>query len=161
MSIKNHVDTLAVAESITGGLVADAIVSNKGASNFFKGGVVTYSMLSKTKIFDISENLITITNGVSKDVCEIMAKSVSQLFNADYGIATTGYAEEGDEPGRISEKKYAYVSLYSVRHKLAYTTLVLGRSEDSRNDFRYHVTKMAEFLWQNRTEFFNQMYAFV
>jgi PncC family amidohydrolase len=156
MSVSLIGDTVAVAESITGGIIADAFVSEKGASKYFKGGITTYSLSSKEEILHISPTLLKITNGVSITVCECMAKEVATLFKADYGIATTGYAEEeedGNEPKRISRKRYAYVSLYSSRLNEQYTTIVLERIGDNRNGFRYHVAEVAGFLWVNRNEF--------
>jgi len=155
MSVSSLGDTVAVAESITGGIIADAFVSEKGASKFFKGGITAYSLSSKEEILHISPALLKMTNGVSKTVCECMAKEVATLFKADYGIATTGYAEEeyGDEPNRISNKRYAYVSLYSSKVDDQYTTIVLERIGDNRNGFRYHVAEVAGFLWVNRKEF--------
>jgi PncC family amidohydrolase len=105
--------TLAVAESLTGGLVADAFVSVKGASEFFKGGIIAYSLSIKHDILQVPYSLLDDSNGVSKSVCCEMAKTVANNFAADYGLATTGYAEEGKEQFRLTEDRYAYVTLYT------------------------------------------------
>lgn len=84
--------TLAIAESCTGGNVAEQFTQNAGASSYFNGGVVTYATASKIKVLGVSEALINEHSVVSAAVAEAMAKNVRDLFNADYGVATTGNA---------------------------------------------------------------------
>ena len=87
--------TLSVAESCTGGSICSRIVSNEGASTYFKGGVVCYSTESKTNILGLDAKTINDYSVVSKEVCELMAISVKNLFNSDFSIATTGNAGPG------------------------------------------------------------------
>ncbi len=84
--------TLAIAESCTGGNVAERFTKNAGASAYFNGGVVTYATESKIKVLGVSKDLIEKHSVVSAQVAEAMAKNVRELFNADYGVATTGNA---------------------------------------------------------------------
>lgn len=84
--------TLAIAESCTGGNVAERFTQNAGASAYFNGGVVTYATESKIKVLGVSKDLIEKYSVVSAQVVEAMAKNVRELFNADYGVATTGNA---------------------------------------------------------------------
>lgn len=84
--------TLAIAESCTGGNVAERFTQNAGASAYFNGGVVTYATESKIKVLGVSKDLIEKHSVVSAQVAEAMAKNVRELFNADYGVATTGNA---------------------------------------------------------------------
>lgn len=84
--------TLAIAESCTGGNVAERFTQNAGASAYFNGGVVTYATESKIKVLGVSKDLIEKHSVVSAQVVEAMAKNVRELFNADYGLATTGNA---------------------------------------------------------------------
>lgn len=84
--------TLAIAESCTGGNVTEQFTQNAGASAYFNGGVVTYGTESKIKVLGVSETLINEHSVVSAAVAEAMAKNVRDLFNADYGVATTGNA---------------------------------------------------------------------
>ncbi|MFK7834314.1 MAG: competence/damage-inducible protein A [Winogradskyella sp.] len=95
--------TLAVAESCTGGRIAQAFTANAGASAFFKGSVVTYATASKVKILKVSEDDIKSHSVVSKEVAETMAKNVRVLFNSDYAISTTGNAgpTKGDSEAEI------------------------------------------------------------
>lgn len=85
-------NTLAIAESCTGGAVAERFTSNSGASSFFKGGVVTYSTESKMNVLNVSKSDIDIYSVVSSQVAESMAMNAQQLFQSDYAIATTGNA---------------------------------------------------------------------
>ncbi|MBC8296956.1 MAG: CinA family protein [Pelagibacterales bacterium] len=94
--------TLSVAESCTGGSICSRIVSNEGASTYFKGGIVCYSTESKTNILGLDAKTINDYSVVSKEVCELMAISVKNLFNSDFSISTTGNA--GPEKGESNVK---------------------------------------------------------
>jgi len=84
--------TLAIAESCTGGKLAERFTVNPGASSYFKGGTITYATDSKTEVLGVSEEDIKAFSVVSKEVAESMAVNVKALFDADIGIATTGHA---------------------------------------------------------------------
>ena len=84
--------TLAIAESCTGGLIASTITQNKGASAFFKGAIVSYHTKSKSDLLEVNEQLICEHSVVSKQVAKAMALSVKNKFNTYYGVATTGNA---------------------------------------------------------------------
>ncbi len=84
--------TLAVAESVTGGNIAKMITAIPGASQYFKGGVVTYTSEAKEQILKISSDLIQKHSVVSSEVAKAMALGVQQLLQSDYAIATTGNA---------------------------------------------------------------------
>ena len=95
--------TLAIAESCTGGAVAERFTSNPGASSFFKGGVVTYSTQSKMSVLNVPESDIENYSVVSSQVVESMAKNAQELFQSDYAIATTGNAgpTKGDSEAEV------------------------------------------------------------
>lgn len=84
--------TLAIAESCTGGKIAENITAYPGASTYFKGGMVAYSTASKINILKVDEDLIEKHSVVSSEVAEAMAENVKRVFDSDYGIATTGNA---------------------------------------------------------------------
>ncbi|MGZ0017811.1 competence/damage-inducible protein A [Yeosuana sp. AK3] len=83
---------LAVAESCTGGQIAERLTVHAGASNYFKGSVVSYATDSKINVLGISKALIDTYSVVSSQVAEAMAKQVLHLFNSDFAMATTGNA---------------------------------------------------------------------
>jgi len=94
--------TLATAESFTGGKIAQQITSIPGASNYFKGSMVTYSTETKINVLGIDEVLVEKYSVVSEEVAVAMAKNVKQILNTDFAIATTGNAGptkgDSDEP---------------------------------------------------------------
>lgn len=95
--------TLSIAESCTGGKIAENITAHSGASNYFKGGLVAYAMDSKIDILKVNPELIKAHSVVSNQVAEAMAENVRQLFASDYGLATTGNAgpTKGDSESEI------------------------------------------------------------
>ncbi|HSD05761.1 CinA family protein, partial [Flavobacterium sp.] len=84
--------TLATAESCTGGKIAELITSVSGASNYFKGSVVSYATEVKVNVLDVSKELIEKHSVVSAEVAKAMALNVKALLKSDYAIATTGNA---------------------------------------------------------------------
>jgi nicotinamide-nucleotide amidase len=92
--------TLAVAESLTGGLLGSRVVSVPGASDTFVGGVVAYDERVKFDLLDVPEGPV-----VTEDAAGAMASGVRRLLGADVGLATTGVAgpteQEGRPPGTL------------------------------------------------------------
>ena len=84
--------TLALAESCTGGNIAKIITSVAGASNYFVGGIVAYSKMVKMTELNVSEKTIAENTVVSAQTAEAMAKGIQQKYQTDYAIATTGNA---------------------------------------------------------------------
>jgi len=82
--------TLSLAESCTGGRIASNIVSFEGASEFFLGGVVTYSTLSKIRILNIDKKRIELYGVVSPEIAKDMSNAVKDLFGSDISISITG-----------------------------------------------------------------------
>ena len=95
--------TLSVAESCTGGKIAENITAYDGASAYFKGGIVAYATEIKTEVLKVDPKLIAAHSVVSSEVAEAMAQNVRKVFNSDYGIATTGNAgpTKGDSDAEI------------------------------------------------------------
>ncbi|GAA3614210.1 competence/damage-inducible protein A [Flavivirga amylovorans] len=95
--------TLAIAESCTGGTVAERFTVNPGASAYFNGGVVTYSTESKINVLGVSKNDIETHSVVSSEVVESMAQNALRLFQSDFAVATTGNAgpTKGDSDAEV------------------------------------------------------------
>lgn len=95
--------TLSVVESCTGGQIAERITVNAGASNYFKGSLVSYATSVKQHVLGVSKTLIEEHSVVSKEVAEAMALKSKQLFDTDYAIASTGNAgpTKGDSEADI------------------------------------------------------------
>ncbi|MCO6481712.1 MAG: CinA family nicotinamide mononucleotide deamidase-related protein [Flavobacteriales bacterium] len=84
--------TLAVAESCTGGHVSHLITSVPGSSAYFLGGVVSYANEVKRKELDVPEALLREHGAVSRPVAERMAEGVRAALGSDWGLSTTGVA---------------------------------------------------------------------
>jgi len=84
--------TLATAESCTGGNIAKMITSIPGSSNYFVGSVVAYQAAIKINELNVDENLIKKHSVVSSQVAEAMVRGIQRRFKTDYAIATTGNA---------------------------------------------------------------------
>lgn len=94
----NH-KTLCCAESLTSGNIQAAIAAQSGASKFFRGGVTAYDIGIKAKLLNVDAVHAKNVNAVSPQVAREMATGACDLFEADIGIATTGYAEPYPEGG--------------------------------------------------------------
>jgi nicotinamide-nucleotide amidase len=92
--------TLAVAESLTGGLVTARLVDVPGASAWLRGGVVTYASDLKHLLLDVPEGPV-----VSDEAAAAMAAGVRRVMGADVGLGVTGVAgpdmQEGQRPGTV------------------------------------------------------------
>ena len=84
--------SLSAVESVTGGKLSSTIIKKSGASNFFKGSLVTYSTESKKNILQINKDLLYNFSPVSKEISREMVKSGKKILNTDYCISTTGNA---------------------------------------------------------------------
>lgn len=84
--------TLAVAESCTGGKLGDMITSIPGSSEFFIGGVISYSNQIKSKLLHVPIELLEQKGAVSQQVALSMALGVKKLLKSEVGAAITGIA---------------------------------------------------------------------
>lgn len=84
--------TLALAESCTGGLVSELLTAHSGSSAVFRGGAVTYSNESKIALLGVPAVLLARFGAVSAEVARAMAEGARLAFNADYALALTGIA---------------------------------------------------------------------
>lgn len=95
--------TVAVAESLTGGAVVEAIVRVPGASACLRGGIVAYATDLKATLLGVPHRLLDANGPVHPDVALAMARGVRTRLGADYGVATTGVAgpdpQGGTPPG--------------------------------------------------------------
>jgi len=97
--------TIAVAESLTGGLIVAELISVPGASTVVRGGVVAYATGLKTELLGVDAALLAASGPIHSEVARQMASGVRERLGADIGIATTGVAgpdpQDGHEPGEV------------------------------------------------------------
>jgi nicotinamide-nucleotide amidase len=93
-------ETVAVAESLTGGLVTAHLIDVPGASAAVKGGVVAYDTAVKSTVLGVSPALLKERGAVDGDVAERMAAGVRERLGATYGIGTTGVAGPTPQDGK-------------------------------------------------------------
>ncbi len=104
--------TLAFAESLTTGNLQALIGARSGASKYFKGGITAYTIPIKADLLNVDPIAAASCDAVSAEIAVQMARGVCELFGADFGVATTGYAEP--YPEQSVSVPHAYVAVYSA-----------------------------------------------
>ncbi|CAL9430433.1 Putative competence-damage inducible protein [Streptomyces sp. enrichment culture] len=93
-------ETVAVAESLTGGLVAAELTTVPGASKAFRGSVTAYATEVKHRLLGVDATLLAQRGAVDPQVAAQMAVGVRKALGADWGIATTGVAGPDPQDGQ-------------------------------------------------------------
>jgi nicotinamide-nucleotide amidase len=106
--VKNRGETLATAESLTGGLVGAALTDIPGISAIYRGGVVVYATDLKATLAGVPADLLAEVGPVHRDTAAALAAGVRQRLGATYGLATTGVA--GPDPQNGIEAGTVYVA---------------------------------------------------
>ncbi len=104
-------ETIAVAESVTSGLLQVALSQAEKATEFYQGGISVYNIGQKYRHLQVEPIHAQAVNCVSEKVSTEMALNVCGLFHSDWGIGITGYATPVPESG---QKIFAY---YAIAHK--------------------------------------------
>jgi nicotinamide-nucleotide amidase len=95
-------ETIAVAESCTGGLIGSKITDVPGASEYFVGGIISYMNQTKLQRLAVSRESIERHGVVSEPVAREMAQHVRDEADATWGVSTTGYASPPQESTDLS-----------------------------------------------------------
>jgi nicotinamide-nucleotide amidase len=85
-------ETVAVAESLTAGLIAAALTETAGTSSTFRGGLVVYATDLKTRLAGVPKSLLDRYGPVSRPVAAALAAGVAERLGADFGLSSTGVA---------------------------------------------------------------------
>ncbi|MEU8321631.1 nicotinamide-nucleotide amidohydrolase family protein [Nonomuraea sp. NPDC048881] len=101
--------TVAVAESLTGGLIGAAFTSVPGASKAFRGGVISYATDLKRDLLGVPGELLSREGAVHPEVAAAMAEGVARVCGAAYGLAVTGVAGPEPQDGKPVGLVYAAV----------------------------------------------------
>jgi len=122
--------TIALAESCTGGLLAQRLTVPEGASEFFQGSAVTYSNAAKARILSVPGSELEEFGAVSAEVAKSMADGALEIFDADFAVSITGIAgpSGGTEEKPVGTVEFHAISKDGRRRQLG---LVLpGRRQD-------------------------------
>ncbi|HEU68511.1 MAG TPA: nicotinamide-nucleotide amidohydrolase family protein [Candidatus Acetothermia bacterium] len=133
-----HGRTLAVAESCTGGLLAQRITDVPGASAYFRGGIVAYSNEVKENLLGVPREILTHHGAVSAPCAQAMAQGARGLLGADFGLATTGIAGPGGGTA-VKPVGLVYVALASPDG----VEVEEHRFRGSRNEVRWTASEAA------------------
>jgi PncC family amidohydrolase len=125
-------ETVAVAESSSGGLISAALLSVPGASRYFLGGAVVYTPKARVMLLDIPKSALEGMRSASEPYARLLAHTTRQRFGATWGVSETGAAGPtgngyGDAPG------HTCIALAGpVEHALTIETGIDDRSANMR-----------------------------
>ncbi len=124
--------TIAVAESLTGGLLAATLVSVPGASALVRGGVVAYATDLKHRLLGVDDVLLATRGAVDPEVASQMAAGVRDRLAADVGLSTTGVA--GPEPQDGQEVGTVYLGIRTPETSAVVPLLIGGKRDEIRSE---------------------------
>ncbi|MYR39776.1 nicotinamide-nucleotide amidohydrolase family protein [Streptomyces sp. SID4944] len=142
-------ETLAVAESLTGGLVAADLTSVPGASRSFRGSLTAYATALKGEILGVDATLLAERGAVDPEVARQMAAGVRRALGADWGIATTGVAGPEPQDGQPVGTVYVAVAGPSGVEKVSALRLNGSRADIRRESVRSVLELLASELGGN------------
>ncbi len=87
--------TVAVAESCTGGLLGGRLTGRPGSSEYMRGGVIAYDNAVKRSLLDVPERILVVNGAVSAECAQAMARGAQRALGADWGLSITGVAGPG------------------------------------------------------------------
>ncbi len=143
--LRSNKATLSVAESLTGGLLAERITSVPGSSDYFEGGFVTYSKRLKTSVLGVSETILATFGAVSKETAAAMATGARRQTGSTYALAVTGVAG----PGQGGET-VPVGTVYTALADAAGTRVAHRQFLGDRDRIRQFTTQMAMDLLRRR-----------
>jgi len=134
-----HNETIAVAESVTSGLLPLALSSAEEAMDFYQGGITAYNLGQKSRHLLVEPIHALSFNSVSEQVSKEMARNVCKSFTSNWGIRITGFASPVPESGN---KLFAYYAI-SLRDEIVLSKK-MEREED--NPFAIQLSYVNELL---------------
>ncbi|MFB8211667.1 CinA family protein [Streptomyces sp. NPDC056010] len=142
-------ETLAVAESLTGGLVAAELTSVPGASQAFRGSVTAYATPLKSEVLGVDAGLLAERGAVDADVARQMATGVRRALGADWGVATTGVAGPEPQDGRPVGTVFVAVSGPDGTEKVSALRLNGDRADIRKKSVRSALDLLSGELHEN------------
>jgi len=128
--LTKHGQTVATAESCTGGFISHLITSVPGSSNYFLGGIVSYDNSIKERVLGVEEYTLNKFGAVSEETVYAMATSARKLMNTDYALAVSGIMGPG---GGTEEKPVGTVWIAVAGPKEVIAKKFQTRYNRSRN----------------------------
>jgi len=139
--------TIAVAESLTGGMLCAALAAVPGVSAVLRGGIVAYATDVKAALLGVPADMLAALGAVHPDVAGAMADGVRERLGAAVGMATTGVAgpdpAEGKPPGTV------YIAVSAEGRRATRTLALSGDRERIRCGT---VDQCLRLLWEVLTE---------
>ncbi|MER6104058.1 CinA family protein [Streptomyces sp. NPDC001832] len=142
-------ETLAVAESLTGGLVAAELTSVPGASHSFRGSVTAYATPVKRELLGVDGVLLAERGAVDPEVARQMATGVRRVLRADWGMATTGVAGPEPQDGKPVGTVYVAVAGPDGAENVTALRLNGGRADIRRESVRSVLALLSGELGKN------------
>jgi PncC family amidohydrolase len=132
--------SVSVAESVTAGALSASLCAKPGASSYFYGSVVCYSIASKKEMLNIDTEYAEKNNFANPYTTEEMAKAVAKKFKSHIGLATTGYSlpikrDKTQTQCALDVKNpYAYIALYDTKLQTSIVRLVNYTTDKNLTD---------------------------
>ncbi|OYW78321.1 MAG: damage-inducible protein CinA, partial [Sphingobacteriia bacterium 32-37-4] len=128
--LKQKNQTVATAESCTGGFIAHLLSKHAGSSTFFTGSIISYANIIKEQLLDVPHETLITVGAVSKEAVRQMAVSVREKMSTDYAIAVSGIMGPG---GATEEKAVGLVWIAVASKKSVITKHFQFRFDRERN----------------------------
>jgi nicotinamide-nucleotide amidase len=128
--LKANNQTVATAESCTGGYIGHLLSKHAGSSQFYTGGIISYDNRIKTEFLDVSKDILHTVGAVSKEAVEQMAIAVREKMNTDYGVSVSGIMGPS---GQTEEKPLGMVWIGVANKEKVYSKVLYLRFDRSRN----------------------------
>jgi nicotinamide-nucleotide amidase len=128
--LKEKNQTVATAESCTGGFIGHLLSKHAGSSQFYTGGVISYDNRIKTEFLDVPTEILQTVGAVSKEAVEQMAIAVRVKMNTDYAVSVSGIMGPS---GQTDEKPLGMVWMGVASKEKVYSKVLYLRFDRSRN----------------------------
>ena len=128
--LKDKKQTVATAESCTGGFIGHLLSKHAGSSQFYTGGVISYDNRIKTEYLDVSTEILHTVGAVSKEAVEQMAIAVREKMNTDYGVSVSGIMGPS---GQTDEKPLGMVWIGVANKEKVHSKVFYLTFDRSRN----------------------------
>ena len=128
--LKANNQTVATAESCTGGFIGHLLSKHAGSSQFYTGGIISYDNRIKTEFLDVPEQILQTVGAVSQEAVEQMAKAVREKMNTDYAVSVSGIMGPS---GQTDEKPLGMVWIGVASKEKVYSKVFYLRFDRLRN----------------------------